>query len=367
LAILLKEFAPEILYLKGIHNTVVDTISQLDYNPEVNPISKFNYSTFGIPAKGETIVKWIAFSKLWCCYNKNNSGNETQEHNLNEEFANHSKEEEIFPLTTPEIAAAQKANGELKHCFIHNAVIDEGLEVRLGDNTYVVCKDGKMIIPKPLQRRAVLWYHHYLQHPGHIQLEESMKATMYWKGMGSTIWSLTKSCKTSQTNKKWKLKYGHLPSKTIITVPWRMLCVDLIDHYTLKGKDGTIIDFMALTMINPATSWFEIMELPLVRRLITITVNGKELSIIEEIFDKTSERIARLVNKILLSRYPRCCYIIYNNGSEFKLNFEYLCETYGIKPKPIMVKNPQANAILERLHQVLGQMLCTSELVWPRQ
>jgi hypothetical protein len=91
-------------------------------------------------------------------------------------------------------------------------------------------------------------------------------------------------------------------------------------------------------------------------------VNGKESSIVEEIFDKTSERIAQLVNKTWLSRYPRCCYIIYNNGSEFKLNFEYLCETYGIKRKPTTIKNPQVNAILERLHQVLAQMLRTSKL-----
>jgi hypothetical protein len=120
-------------------------------------------------------------------------------------------------------------------------------------------------------------------------------------------------------------------------------------------------------MIDPASSWFEVMELPLVRRLKTITVNGKESSIIEEIFDKTSERIGRLVNKTWLSRYPRCCYIIYNNGSEFKLNFECLCETYGIKRKPTTVKNPQANAILERLHQVLGQMFTLPNLIWQRQ
>jgi hypothetical protein len=82
-------------------------------------------------------------------------------------FANHSKEEEIFPLTTQEFAEAQKANVKLKHCFRHNAVLDKGLEVRLIDNTYEVCKGGKMIIPKPLQRCIVLWYHHYLQHPGH--------------------------------------------------------------------------------------------------------------------------------------------------------------------------------------------------------
>jgi hypothetical protein len=55
--LLLEEFAPEIVYIKGIHNMVADAISRLDYNPEVNPTSDFNYSTFGIPAKGETIVK----------------------------------------------------------------------------------------------------------------------------------------------------------------------------------------------------------------------------------------------------------------------------------------------------------------------
>jgi hypothetical protein len=178
----------------------------------------------------------------------------------------------------------------------------------------------------------------------------------------TTIRSLPKSCKICQTNKKRKLKYGHLPSKTVITVPWRASCVDLIGPYTLKGKDGTIIDFMALIMIDPATSWFEVVELPLVRRLKTITVNGKESSIAEEIFDITSECIARLVNKTWLSRYPRCHYIIYNNGSEFKLNFEYLCETYGINRNPTTIKNSQASAILECLHQVLGQMLRTSEL-----
>ncbi len=265
-------------------------------------------------------------SKLWRCYNKNNPGNETQECNLNKVFANHSKEEKIFPLTTPEIAEAQKAAVKLKHCFRRNAVLDKGLEVRLVDDMCVVCKDGKMIIPKPIQRRAVLWYHHYLKHPGHIQLEETMKATMYWKGMRSTIRSITKSCRACQVNKKRKLKYGHLPPKSIITVPWRALCVDLIGPYTLKGKDSTIIDFRALTIIDAATSWFEVVDLPLVRQLKLITVNGKESSIVEEISDKTSEHIAWLVNKTWLNRYPRCCYIIYDNGSEFKLNFEYLCE-----------------------------------------
>jgi hypothetical protein len=51
-----------------------------------------------------------------------------------------------------------------------------------------------------------------------------------------------------------------------------------------------------------------------------------------------------------------------NNGIEFKLHFRSLCNTYGIKCKPTSVKNPQANAILEHIHAVLGNMLRTSKL-----
>ncbi len=51
---------------------------------------------------------------------------------------------------------------------------------------------------------------------------------------------------------------------------------------------------MALTMINPASSWFEIAELPIVKQLRWQTVNGKELLIADEIFDKTLKHIAKL-------------------------------------------------------------------------
>jgi transposase InsO family protein len=79
-------------------------------------------------------------------------------------------------------------------------------------------------------------------------------------------------------------------------------------------------------------------------------------------FDKSSAMISNLMNKTWFSRYPHCQYIIYDNGSKFKLHFKALCESYGIKHKPTSVKNPQANAILEQVHQVISTMLCTAEL-----
>ena len=54
----------------------------------------------------------------------------------------------------------------------------------------------------------------------------------------------------------------------------------------------------------------------------------------------------------------------FDRGSEFiGQDFqEMIKETYGIKAKPITVRNPQANAIVERVHQVIGNIIRTFEL-----
>jgi hypothetical protein len=135
--------------------------------------------------------------------------------------------------------------------------------------------------------------YHYLQHPEHTRLEETINAPMYWIGICSTIWSITKPCRTCQINKRWELKCGHLPPKTVISNPWECLCGNLIGPYTCKGKDNLQIDFMSLTITGPASSWFEIAKLPVITWLRRQTVNGKELLTANKIFDKTSDCIAK--------------------------------------------------------------------------
>ncbi len=239
--------------------------------------------------------------------------------------------------------------------------------LQLVEDTKGLCKNGKLIIPRSLQPRAVAWYHHYLQHPGHSRLEKTMRSVMYWKGMHTTILRYTKSCRSCQVNKRHSLSYGQVSPKLNITTPWRALCVDLVGPYILKGKDGSSIDFMCLTMINPATSWFEIVELPTVRVTVPKADKGKKATCLDytkdaEIFDKTSAQISNLVYKCWFSRYPCCPYLIHDNGSEFKLHFRALFTTYGIKCKPTSIKNPTANAILERIHVVFTNMLRTAKL-----
>jgi hypothetical protein len=180
--------------------------------------------------------------------------------------------------------------------------------LHLIEDTKVTRKNGKIIIPTSLRHRAVSWYHHYLQHPGHSCLEGMMRSVIYWKGMRTNIQRYLKTCRSCQVNKRHSQKYGHLPPKLVITTPWKALCVDLIGPYTLKGKDGSSIDFIRLTMINPATSWFDIVELPTVAQETTVPkiTFAKNTKVAEPYFDKSSAQISNLVYKTWFSRYPRC-------------------------------------------------------------
>jgi hypothetical protein len=106
---------------------------------------------------------------------------------------------------------------------------------------------------------------------------------MYWKDMRNIIRKYVRSCRSCQINKRHSQKYGYVPPKLVITAPWKALCVDLVCPYTIKGKDGSRIDFMCITMINPATSWFKIVELTTATKKMTVPTlsKGKKLTFAE--------------------------------------------------------------------------------------
>jgi hypothetical protein len=43
--LLLEEYGPKIVYIKRIHNTVADAVSQLEYDPSVNKIAESFHTT----------------------------------------------------------------------------------------------------------------------------------------------------------------------------------------------------------------------------------------------------------------------------------------------------------------------------------
>ncbi len=83
LRLLLKEYGPKIVYIKGIHNTVADAISWLEYY-HMTKVKKRS-------SKCSHRQSWMTVSKHWC-----NLEIDTNKHkDLDFVFANHGQEDEI--------------------------------------------------------------------------------------------------------------------------------------------------------------------------------------------------------------------------------------------------------------------------------
>ena len=108
-------------------------------------------------------------------------------------------------------------------------------------------------------------------------------------------------------------------------------------------------------MVDPATGWFEITEVPYYN---IDDVKNNENNYI----DNSYSRISRLFYQTWLRRYPRPREVIFDNGSEFKMHFMALLKDFDIKPKPTTLDNPQGNSPVERIHQVVQNMIKTKEL-----
>jgi hypothetical protein len=88
--ILLEEYAPEIIYIKGIHNTDADAISRLEYDPKLNTTNEYNHATHVKSTKVERNQKWMMFSKFWSCFSKTQDPDKLNTIEMNHVFANRS-------------------------------------------------------------------------------------------------------------------------------------------------------------------------------------------------------------------------------------------------------------------------------------
>jgi transposase InsO family protein len=184
--------------------------------------------------------------------------------------------------------------------------------------------------------------HFSLCHPGINRTEETISQHLFWPKMRDQITAYVQTCPSCQRNKRKVKKYGWLPPKEAEASPWDKMCIDLIGPYTIRRKGKTDLICKYVTMIDSATGWFEI----------------------HQYNDKRSIRVADIAEQEWFSRYPWPTQITYDRGSEFiGKDFQSMIKSdYGIKGKPIMVRNPQANTIVERVHQVIGNIIQTFEL-----
>jgi hypothetical protein len=287
--LVLEEFGPNLQYIKGEKNIVADALLRLDIedDQEIFNISEcFGYDDDNLPSSS-------------------------------------------FPLQYKDIKKAQVSNPELQ-ATLHSHKDYNYSPFQGGDKDHqLICHHGIIVLAPPLQQKTINWYHLILCHPGTTRTEATIHQHFDWKGLRPLL------CQKAKPSNQ---KYGKLPAKLAEINPCDTLCVDLIGPYKIRGKGKSDLILWFLTMIDPATSWFEMAQIP----------------------TKTATEVANICKMMWFTRYPLLQQLTLDRGTEFIAEFAKMAkDDYSLKIRPIMTRNPQANAIIEGVHQTIGNILRT--------
>jgi transposase InsO family protein len=196
-------------------------------------------------------------------------------------------------------------------------------------------KPWKIYLPDALLPRAIQWYHLSLSHLGQSRLIDTMSMTFYHPKLRPTVIGMIQRCAVCQRYKNVQRGHGETAPREASLLPWSEVAVDTIGPWTLEVATERVT-FYALTIIDLVTNLVEICRLD----------------------NKTSQHISVKFTNTWLSRYPKPVSCIYDQGGEFTgWAFQQMLNRYDIKRRPITTKNPQANAICERMHQAVGNSL----------
>jgi transposase InsO family protein len=145
------------------------------------------------------------------------------------------------------------------------------------------------------------------------------------------------NCEFCQRNQLDGRGYGLLPEREVRSIPFEECAVDLIGPWIVQVR-GNPYEFSALTAIDTVTNLVELIRVD----------------------DKYSETIARKYAQCWFSCYPWPQRCVHDPGTEFTgPEFQTLLENCHIKDVCTSAKNPQANAVCERMHQTVGNVLRT--------
>lgn len=306
--LLLEEYGPELRYIKGSMNDAADALSRLpmEDNDKYKDLHKNPEAMAEIFAVDEDE---IPFPK------------------------------DVYPLSYAILAQEQAKDNVINKTLLKKPDTYEQKAFTTGKLKYnLYVKDDKIVVPTSLQTRTVEWYHERLMHPGETRTELSITQHYCWKGLRNTVKRVCKKCHDCTVNKPNTKKYGHLPPKEAEVQPWQTVCIDLIGPYPIGHKENET-SLWCLTMIDPATGWFEIAEIP----------------------NKRADYVANIFETTWLNRYPWPEQCVMDRGREFMGEVIVLLrDEYGIKRKPITTRNPQANAMVERAHKTLGNIIKTT-------
>jgi len=208
----------------------------------------------------------------------------------------------------------------------------------------LIAKNDEVYIPKSLQHKCAEWHHLTLMHPGEQRLELTIAQHCTCICLKPACVRVCKKCENCAASKERDQKTSLLPPKpTPEIIPWHTLCIDLVGPCKCgdKKKPETHIELHCVTMVDPATGFFQTVEIG--QKTADATANGLEIH--------------------WLTRCPWPTEMTVDKGREFAREVsETLQNEHGVKRKIVASRNPQSNSMIERCHKTLHNMIRSAQI-----
>ena len=314
-------------YIKGIKNTLADTMSRLiEITPEIEqepepPGQEFGDDIFETLEPIETTTHYINELK--------------EEIQIKQEAI----PDDLLPIV--DLTESQLEDIQMKDKFIKNIVNRLVAKQQPEGKPYYL--EGKLlkkyiydnkqrfevtVVPPNCAPLLLNLAHDQLGHNGTARTYMLLKRTYYWKGMKTDISNYVKQCKLCQKQNILPVKYvsGHFSAPM---APMEFISMDLIGDFTPSSKGNKY----ALTVICMLTGYTFCIPIP---------------------SKKASDVITAYIDNVY-SKFGGSKKILSDNGTEFKNQlFEKIAKELGVEFKCYTAPyHPQSNGRIEGFHHFL--------------
>ena len=323
-------------YIKGIKNTLADTMSRLiNIDPQIQQDSepegyKFGYYTFDtLPAMEVSNIDMT---------------HETSSDN-GKEFGGNLVN---LPLTDKTLLELQEQDTFCSNILVQikKGNIKEGQTYKIQNNLlkrYVTDGDKTyetVVLPRALTAQILKMAHDDLGHNGTHSTYMLLKRLYYWKGLKPSVVKHIQRCYHCQRRNKQVVKYATLHFN-VATFPMQFISMDLIGEFhppTSKGKR------YALTIICMLTGYVFCIPLK----------------------TKTADEVLQAYIDNMYSKFGGSLKILRDNGTEFKNKiFEQIAKELGVVYKLYTPPyHPASNGRIEGFHAFLKA--CISKHILPQ-